>query len=785
MGSTTNRTYRRGNPHRFVRLLPLVLFSLLLFRSPLCVRGELLPPQRLVGGASNDVAFNIESGGEAVLLSLLCRADSGDSGFHHDLQIRVNGAMVNSYLDRQTPRLLNKASLRFDYPRYGSYAWCNTDEGWAAIRAASFDQPVQAAFGEDPFRYVIDITDMVRPGANVVRFTSGRGNKPPFDLVLDDIAILRRGTPVGSKAWETAGDDAVTEGALWSVQQTAAGNLLFTHGRTALRLTSSFTNPGGVMTVTAADDDIKSDGTARTLWRNDALTIERTIRMDGPWLVIEDIMTAHEPLVGNIIRLTLRPEDAPFPHARVCGFPYPEVVQSDEHGNPSVYGSIAGRGMALVVESDVVRQQAMYRYLPDGSMAIEDSRLVIPSGSPFTVRWLVHLGAADDYFAVMADLRQRWKTPRVESLSYAAFVYPETFDHMSDEQLGRYFRESGIGVVVNGTGLTVPNRPDIRWIAGVGLERAEVAERREGLRILRERIRRVAPQVKFLIKVHCYLNSPLYPDDFERFADCLMRGVDGQPVAHPTYGQVFIPSLENEFGKLWRQVIDEAAVEIGADGFYWDESTSPGLPGEVAGWTYHTWDGVSADLDADGRVLRKVANISILTDAYRLAVTREQLAKGRMWCLGGEPRSASFQSLAVNWWRECQHHAYYGFAGPFSQGQAYTSPSQSVAQLRDLLACGAVSCRLAPGQSSPYHRALFPLTVTQIGDGWIRGTDKLITMRTGTYVWPNVNQNLRVLTLSDGNNPVESAATTSAGGELTIEVPEQGLVIVTAVESGK
>ena len=733
-----------------------------------------LPEIRLPGQDYAAMSFHVpaDQAGKSVTLSFRCRLDSTDTGFHHDLRIVVNDRMVNGFRDRLTQRIVNKNPPRFKYPKYGYYNWCNTDEGWAVIRGASYTPTNRhvAIYGEDPFHMIVDVADLLKPGRNTLRFENARSHSTKERLIVSDVELRACKRPVAAATPTLSA--SVPEDARWSFACDEEGSLLLSSDGVRMKLASAFVNEAGAMQWSA-----KGDGAGT--WRNERLAVTRTLHREGDWLVIRDSLTSSGGLTGAICRYGLSMPGLPFPDARLCGFPYAEISESRERGNPTVYASAGDAGVGLAAESDVLRHHAAFQYLPQsGAVRIEDRQLVA-SDKAVVHQLTLYLPARADYFRFINALRKRWKVPAVESPLYAAFVYPETFDDWSDGQLRDYFSESGVTHVVTGTGLTLPDRPEVRTLLGLGIGRDEVAPRRQGWRTLRERIRRVAPQVRFLLKVHCYFNLPARPDDVTNYADALMRDPEGRSVAHPQWGDTFIPTLDNRYGREWRATIDRVADEVGADGFYWDESTQPGLPSELLpDKTWGMWDGVTGQLDDNGKLISKVGMVGLLTLPFREAVIREQLAKGRFWCMGGEPRSSALQALPVHWWRECQHHAYYAYAGHLGPAQAYVGGGADLAYARRLLAAGNLPCRLPPKTASPLTQAVFPFTTQEIGDGWIRGKGKLVSMRSGRFTWPAGARNPRVTTVFPDNRVESSDAAVSADGFIRIDVPPEAVVVV-------
>ena len=74
---------------------------------------------------------------------------------------------------------------------------------------------------------------------------------------------------------------------------------------------------------------------------------------------------------------------------------------------------------------------------------------------------------------------------------------------------------------------------------------------------------------------------------------------------------------------------------------------------------------------------------------------------------------------------------------------------------------------------------LYPVTVTEIGPGFVAARERFIAMKSGTYAWTGVTDGEVELFVYDvkGNRIRKGAKAKIAAGKIKLDVPEKGLVI--------
>ena len=72
---------------------------------------------------------------------------------------------------------------------------------------------------------------------------------------------------------------------------------------------------------------------------------------------------------------------------------------------------------------------------------------------------------------------------------------------------------------------------------------------------------------------------------------------------------------------------------------------------------------------------------------------------------------------------------------------------------------------------------LYPITVREIGPGWVMGEERLTTTVSGTYRWPGRATKLRLYRYNAEGELQRPVPVVEAGPEFRAEVPERGLLI--------
>lgn len=235
---------------------------------------------------------------------------------------------------------------------------------------------------------------------------------------------------------------------------------------------------------------------------------------------------------------------------------------------------------------------------------------------------------------------------------------------------------------------------------------------------------------------------------------------------------------------------ERAMDECGADGMYSDEFSWAFMSRGYSRYDYSRWDGYSADLDENGKVLRLKADGGAVTEACQQAMLQACRSRGKFFLGNGGSALRSINNIP--------HHRFVeGGNGPSWYGQGHlsavplilgnmgdeTTTSGVFASVRLCLAYGAVyvpvGCNLLLEGTDNFVSKLYPITVQEIGPGFVVGQERLITTVSRFFDWPGVAGKVKLYRYDRNGTRIDAEAEveTRAGEPLAIQVPEEGLVV--------
>jgi hypothetical protein len=265
----------------------------------------------------------------------------------------------------------------------------------------------------------------------------------------------------------------------------------------------------------------------------------------------------------------------------------------------------------------------------------------------------------------------------------------------------------------------------------------------------RRRIERATQRLRAArqgIRVFLYLDAQRdsSPDAERRFADSLLRDVQGRPERVEWSGRYsstwgMVPTLENGFGRAMRDVV-RAMRNLGADGLYWDEMD--GVDFRAPRVTHGTWDGRSCALGDDGAVEAKLGLVNLLSDPAKLGyASNAGLVFGNV-----PPTTRQFRQRSALRMVETQQFDW-GPMAHLTTPLAYVGQHTDFATVRarideGLLAAGPLRVAdvpLAAGAQVDvdYDIAarMFPFTPEYLQPGTLRGRERIVTTESGTHGW--------------------------------------------------
>ncbi|MBD3293545.1 MAG: hypothetical protein GF393_11520 [Armatimonadia bacterium] len=683
----------------------------------------------------------------------------------------VNGKPLNAAATRTSVRLLNKP-LQFTMASGLEIGWAQGNT-WRAVYSPDFELVQGTGAGGmqveqvDPYRFVIDITDMVTRGEENTITLLHRGRvmdlkrafpdmDPTLELVFRELAFDLSDEPTAitglvDDADEFSADRVMLQrpatcdiGGVASVA--GSGGLSIRLPDLDLRVSSRFSWEGGGFNGFAADErgaqpewvvrkDTGDEDGATIVGTARDYRVERTVRFVDDHVAIEDrLVNTTDRDIGLAFDNRLEPVGSEVLQAYLCGNPDPAMVSLRGFENPTVFVRGNEAGCGLVALDDVYRIQAEM-YWEDGA-GIRSDVFCLPAGGEYTVEWAIYPITRPDYFdfinIVREDLDVNFTIP-----GQFQFGLPSAAD-MTPEAIRTMIEERDLAVFSTGTWANTGGDPPYYH----GAQSLEAEHLHERFRRACENLRAVAPEVASLIYIHTFIN--LHEDTPERFPDSLITNADGTPYINPGYtsriGMPFYycyPALDNSYFDAMKRLVDLCLDddEIGADGIYWDEveMISPKR-------SYDRWDGYSAELDDEHRIARKFGDPHLLSLDAKVALVEHIRSKGGTLIGNSCPRTRTMQDMhfprfveTAREWYPARAHLY----SPISLGDHKTVSDFDTLldDIRLKLMWGTVYYYYSrPAHPYPtITRHMFPFTPVELHRGWVLGEERLLTAVPGTF----------------------------------------------------
>ncbi len=325
-------------------------------------------------------------------------------------------------------------------------------------------------------------------------------------------------------------------------------------------------------------------------------------------------------------------------------------------------------------------------------------------------------------------------------------------------------------------------------------------------------IHAACPEVKVVQKMHPAMEA-VYRPLLERWpiAGEAILTAGGKPFEDTGYSRAWLRNYaDHNWGVYYfvprpgsiylRELLRREAISMddGGDGIYCDEFAWASNGRAYSRYDYSRWDGVSADLDAQGKVLRLKSDNGQVTESAQIQIANAALSRGKFFLGNGGPALRSTTSLPGHYFMEGGNGLSWFprthlTAAPLVFGNFGDSKSLAgiIAAVRQCLSVGTL---YSPGAGihlllkgpDNFVSKLYPMTVMEIGPGWIRGKERLATIVSGHYQWPTPGARMRVYSYDAQGNRIENANSILllTGSDLALQVPKNGLVIAEVVSQG-
>jgi hypothetical protein len=406
---------------------------------------------------------------------------------------------------------------------------------------------------------------------------------------------------------------------------------------------------------------------------------------------------------------------------------------SSSSENPTTLGLSDGGGLGLCPLDDVFRVHTS-NFVKGKTLGLADNTLVLTPGEKYTAEWAIVPESTPDYFAFINTLRRLMGVNfKIDGTWTFTNFTPDDSGSMSSAQILATVKNKSLKWFCSARPyptyktLDMSQGPFWRQLDH-SYEKSEVA-----------RFKKVSPKTETLIYYHAFLD-PLLEDAAKYKDDAMLQG-DGKQVFYAglDFAPLFIPTEQNLWGREIARNVDFSMNDLGYEGIYWDEF-------ETSQCAYHygkPWDGASADIDpVTMQIARLKSSIPLITQAWRVALAKKIMSKGPLIGNGAPwtrtttdlhfPRFTETGSIS-----ECTLTHLYT---PIALGDHLTERNE-LDCYNDMLAAlnyGCVYYWYTSNTTIKYPTLtsyMFPITPVEIHEGYIIGTDRIITNRSGLYGW--------------------------------------------------
>ncbi|MDO9541955.1 MAG: hypothetical protein Q7J98_06490 [Kiritimatiellia bacterium] len=679
------------------------------------------------------------------------------------MQMQLNSRTVDAAKSRTVTRLLNKpvvSPVIRDLPA----TWFNGGT-WRLLYAPDFEGARKIDFYvDDPYKYVLDITDLTNPAAenrleitNIAKkhdqlFAGGFGQ-----LVIQSIII--RTQPSASPTMISAVIPVINTGQPGAGPAAYTGTLLpgggfrITTGDQQWNFSSAISFPNAGLNRLLPKQEVDKTGqpqwavtTTRTDDGGDVVAsgpdyrVLRRVRFTPRRVTVADTFTnprADAPL-GLLVRHELDLSHTPAALVRIAGNPDPSVNKYYAPGNPSVHVAVGDTGLGIICEDTIFRNQAwLFCETEPACAGVRTEMLYLPPGASRTLEWAVYPVASSDYFDFINLVRQDWGSNYTVEGAWT-FFYPDTIIAKPVEKLREQFNRLGIkrasycGGWVDGSG-------DLKKIGfGTGVLDPYWASFRDRLRQAALKIRAAVPDCK--VYVYYDTQRDTSAGGHERFKDSWLTDPKGNQLSTTWSGAYnltysMVATLQNTFGKAMLQAVDRYLDEMKVDGLYWDEMEGVAFGRPLI--TYNIPDGYSCEINPkDYTITREIGITSILGEAHRLAVIKRVRERGGDMMGNGPIATKDILALKPQRMVEIQHNECWAYEGNLGSPLGYASSRTDFgAWIRALRMATLLmgSTHTYPHEISRY---VFPFTPLELHPGYLLGRERIITIHDGNYGWP-------------------------------------------------
>jgi len=695
-------------------------------------------------GETTSVSFNappVPAGYEAVL-SVQARLDTPKaSGYTPALELNLNGKTIG--LDRLRNKERSEERV--------------TGGTISAARGAAFTVPYAPDFdaADKSTLYALKkgkasllefrVTDLLKSTDNVLQIKNDPAPAVDKTLVIGNAKLLYRIPPIvkvklppPSGILPVIAPTAAHAVNYDVIRNTNNDDFAVKLDKSTFQVNSQYSTPAGKWETNS----------------NSFFTVKRQIEKKGEWIIVHDTFTN---LTDQNLPLIHREEVQIKPDKVWLGglSPSGAVGESSNPHNPTVFASQGKSGIGMLPLDDVF-QVHIKNYSTENRIGLADNNLVLKPKSTYTADWAIVPVASNDHFDFINATRRLLDVNYQFDGGFAFFrAHPNLTGKWSDQQVIDFAKYKDAKYLCLSLGYPYYKG---RIPHGTAFQQIDLSATEKAI----ARRRKLLPDAKQLIYFHCFID--VADESPEKYKDSRLLMPDG---TQANYGQdiykLFIPTLTDSYGPAVAKNLDIAFNQLKLDGIFWDEMAYSRYL-----YTYgDQWDGVSADIDPKTmKITRLKSAVTLLSQPWRLGQAKRIMKQGTLIANGGLPFTRTMRNLhyiAFNETGSISNCVNSQLFTPIALGDHLTERSEEDAYhvMLNALNYGCLYYWYNDMTVIPkYHtltQYMFPFTPVELHEGYIIGTERIITNRSGVFGW-NDNSKHEVHVFDDSGREVNLKA---------------------------
>lgn len=462
---------------------------------------------------------------------------------------------------------------------------------------------------------------------------------------------------------------------------------------------------------------------------------------------------------------------------------------------PSTFFTDAKNGIGVIPIDDVYVVQGLPYVAWQDAAGVATEKFALAPGASYTLEWAVYPTGSKDYYDFINTFRK--VENRIGTVPGAPGYLTNTLHSPERRNVPDldYIRKRNlkIGLIHN-----LAETADDPKLSVEGIEYTDFPKEMALLREQREKLRAIDPALKVMFHIAHSLYCTNQP---ERFADSKVIGSDGKQLTwddgasfgseHQAQGWrwwIFYPTPGNSFHKALIDSVDVLMDKLGMNGAFMDGF----LAGYCGHWSYDTdvrWDGHSAEINASTKTItRKMNSVILLSQPSMIEYARKIRDKGGVVIAMHTvlTRSITKENYII-FSNECASGPELHLApnsAVLGSNQGFRSESAIYRDTLDKLSWGEAYLRYLDGRPLT-HESLsswqFPLTCEEIRPGLIKGSQRIVTMNSGVFGWPEKRE-LHLVRKFDGRGAptghdfITTVDSGSVRTELTLKEHESAVI---------